>query len=607
MISRRPFFGALMVSLFACGDNYQYIPEPAPEPPAKAPLPNDCVNPAVRNELGTVTTGKKTIRIRARIAQNSLGAIAVEDETQIANDLFVLNKRFESTDLQFVLDDVALLEKDDAVFQATRNLLCDEPFKPLSEDAIPMLYVGNLVLSSGQARGTGSACGAMINARINDSQFDKVSGIFSNTEAVPRMMGYVLGLLQTHACYNIPGYESDPQLSGDLVGDTPVDPGSSNIFFSCGGAAAPGNCVFVDEAACYVQCADGSMPDVHNIMSSYVGCRDRFSDGQAVYMRCAVELHHSKAKCNNVWANILGTDWFGQSDGVQVGDVDGDGKADAIIHYENESPPMWRVALSTGSQFAPSSIWSQGFTGNLLFPRRMIGDVDGDNKADAVLEVFDDWHVSLSTGTSFAASTVWRAGFKGHSMLADVDGDGKADGVTFDAMADRLSVALSTGSAFAEPAVWLDGFGVDSYEPNLGDFNGDGKADAIAFTKVQNAKLETICKWEVAQSTGSAFNASKTWYEHECPGYQNWVVADMDGDKKSDLVVFRYDISAWFVHYSNGSAFGPPRLAIGGLGRIHDVPLAGDIDGDGKANIISFDASRGRWQTNICLSEDSAD
>lgn len=616
MISRRPLYAALVLSMFACGDSYDYDLNPPTTEQVKTPLPNDCVNPTVRNELGTMETGLKTIRIRARIAQNSLGAVALDDETQIANDLHVLNTRFESSNLRFLLDNVELSAKDDAVYQATSNPLCNEAFKPLADDSIPMLYVGNLVFSSGQVRGTGNACGAVINARTTDSKFENISGIFSNTEAVPRMMGYVLGLLQTHACYNIHGYENDPQLSGDLVADTPFDPGPANTLLTCGGTTAPGKCVFIDEAGCYIQCADGSMPDVHNIMSSYTGCRNQFSKDQSVYMRCAVELHHAHAKCDNVWGSDFGKDWWASDDGVQIGDVDGDGRGDAILHYDYPPPATWRVALSTGSQFAPSAIWSEGFGDHMVnvILGRMVADVDGDGKADAVIKgsaTNATWFVALSTGTSFSTPSVWIENHYGLPMLADVDADGRADAVVFAPDAGRWSVALSTGSAFATPAVWVDGFGVEPYGVKLGDVDGDGKADAIAFRKFKSPKLESMCKWEVARSTGNAFSAGETWYEHNCPDYQRWMLGDVDGDKKLDLVVYRYDIASWFVHLSTGAGFGPPHLAIAGLGGAtspsNPYSLVGDVDGNNKADFVAFDATRNMWTTNICRPEGSAD
>lgn len=422
------------------------------------------------------------------------------------------------------------------------------------------------------------------------------------------MMGYVLGLLQTHACYNISGYESDPQLSGDLVADTPFDPGSANALLTCGESTAPGKCVFIDEAGCYIQCADGSMPDVHNIMSSYVGCRESFSEGQSVYMRCAVELHHAQAKCNNAWANDFGKGWSQKSiysPNAHIADVNGDGRADGILHDYSTAPSTWRVALSTEVQFGAESTWKQGFGDDFIDTQEeMIADVNGDKKADVVISNKDEWHVALSTGTSFGASTIWRSSYPGLPMLGDVDGDGKSDAVVYDWDGNRWSVALSTGGAFATPTVWIEGFGSNwSNSQKVADVDGDGKADAVVFSAYETQELKTVCKWEVALSMGTHFSPQKTWYEHEC-SINQWMLADVDGDKKRDLVVFRHDISSWFVQLSTGTSFGAPQLAIAGLG--HGIEpsyrrtFVGDVDGNNKADFVAFDRFRGIWTTNHC-------
>ena len=616
MISRRPFCAAFIMSLFACSDTQDYV---APSTNA-TPLPNDCINPTVRNELGTQATGLKTIRIRARIAQDSLGNVAVEDEIQIVNDLLVLNTRFASSNVRFLLDDIEVLRRDESLYQLTGwdNPLCNDALKPIAKDSIPMLYVGNLVLPMGQARGMASACGAIINARTRSTEFENISGTFSNIKTVPRMIGYVLGLLQTNACYNVEGHENDPELSGDLVADTPFDPGPASMSFTCGTKTVPGTCVFIDEAACVVECSDGAKPDIHNFMSYYTGCRNRFSEGQSVYMRCAVELHHAQAKCDNVWANDFGKDWTPLAKHythAHSADVDGDGKADAILHDFSKKPSAWRVALSTGSQFAAESNWNAGFGDELTFsPQEMIVDVDGDNKADAVIVDKGAWHVALSKGAFFGNSTTWISNYPGLSMLADVDADGKADAVSYEENPSRFSVALSTGSAFAMPTTWIEGFGVGSRDRALGDVDGDHKADAVTFTTYKTPKLESVCKWEVARSTGNAFGTVETWYEEKCSDKHRWTLADVDGDKRLDLVVFYYESSSWFVQLSTGASFEAPQLAIAGLGQGVNLPdfadnaitFVGDVDDDNKADFVAFDHVRGIWTTNLCRTEGSS-
>jgi endonuclease/exonuclease/phosphatase family metal-dependent hydrolase len=68
------------------------------------------------------------------------------------------------------------------------------------------------------------------------------------------------------------------------------------------------------------------------------------------------------------------------------------------------------------------------------------------------------------------------------------------------------------------------------------------------------------------------------------------VTGDFDGDRKSDVSVYRPGTSEWFVARSGGA--GVMQAVWGGSG---DIPLPFDYDGDGKADIAVFRPSTGVW------------
>ena len=89
--------------------------------------------------------------------------------------------------------------------------------------------------------------------------------------------------------------------------------------------------------------------------------------------------------------------------------------------------------------------------------------------------------VMLSTGRGFSSPTAWHDGlFFGSkaTLLGDVDGDGRADLV---AVNDNDTwVMLSTGSGFSAPAQWSGEPFFGNKATLLGDITGDGRSDLVA-------------------------------------------------------------------------------------------------------------------------------
>ena len=68
--------------------------------------------------------------------------------------------------------------------------------------------------------------------------------------------------------------------------------------------------------------------------------------------------------------------------------------------------------------------------------------------------------------------------------------------------------------------------------------------------------------------------------------------ADFDGDRKTDISVFRPDTGVWYVQKSNGSGYLITQFGLG-----TDTPSPGDYDGDGKTDQAVFRPSDGTWHT----------
>jgi hypothetical protein len=95
------------------------------------------------------------------------------------------------------------------------------------------------------------------------------------------------------------------------------------------------------------------------------------------------------------------------------------------------------------------------------------------------------------------------------------------------------------------------------------------------------------------------------------------LLADFDGDRRADLTVYRPSTGEWHVWYSSkrvrrngrtrtvyGFVTGNWRSFPWGVGG--DQPLAGDFDGDGKADPAVFRPSTGEWLVTLSSSSYSS-
>lgn len=212
---------------------------------------------------------------------------------------------------------------------------------------------------------------------------------------------------------------------------------------------------------------------------------------------------------------------------------------------------------------------------------QFIGDVDGDGKDDAVMFKSDgEWKAGLSNGQSFDMPTTWRTGHgvgSDNQLLADVNGDGKADAVVFFSATGKWYAALSNGSGFNPYSLWISNHGAGSANQLLADVDGDGKCDAIAYDSANG-------DWEVALSSGSAFTGSGTWKTGFGVGSANQFASDADHDGKADIAVFYGGTGSWEVAESNGASFGAASTIISGHGIGSADQFFTDGNGDGYAD-----------------------
>ena len=276
---------------------------------------------------------------------------------------------------------------------------------------------------------------------------------------------------------------------------------------------------------------------------------------------------------------------------------------------DQESIPSNTILAQTSKcliTINPTTRWTSDFSldqgWNVNLHVRTSGDVDGDGKDDIVGFGTDGIYVAISNGTSFQPISKWSSGLSLNDgwavsshprMVADVNGDGLDDviGIGY----TNVYVGLSNGTSFDSIQKWGDAFNynegwrVDMHPIMAGDVNGDGKADLIGigfnyiYVALSNGtSFGPLVRW------GSAFIYDEGWRVDMHPR----MAGDVNGDGKADLIGIGY--SYVYVALSNGTTFSP--LVRWGSAFIYDEGwrvnmhprIAGDITGDGLVDLLGY-------------------
>ena len=238
-------------------------------------------------------------------------------------------------------------------------------------------------------------------------------------------------------------------------------------------------------------------------------------------------------------------------------------------------------------------------------------DINGDGKPDLIevnygnqIAVFINTTQPGDTTPSFAAPQYFDAG-NGLSMVvaADLNGDGAPDLVAIDTGISAVDVLINTTPQGAgNDTVTFTNF--ESLQAGnqvnwiaVGDLNGDGQPDIVAVNNMDNT-ISVFMNETIPQTSLGVFLPQQVFSVGSFPN--GLAIADLDGDGKQDVIVSSQGIDG------NGNNFVSVLLnttAQGSLvasfaaeetfitGSNPDAVIAVDVDGDGKADIITANSN----------------
>ncbi|PVM93996.1 FG-GAP-like repeat-containing protein [Caulobacter endophyticus] len=198
--------------------------------------------------------------------------------------------------------------------------------------------------------------------------------------------------------------------------------------------------------------------------------------------------------------------------------------------------------------------------------------------------------------SAFAETKTYR--YDVHGRLVEVVGsDGIRSSYAYDAAGNRTSMTRETGASSLATADFAAtrGYGDQNVHPRfLADVNGDGRKDMVAVGNeaVYVALANADGTFATTIVGAIQFTAGQSWANNNLTPR---AVADVNGDGRADMIGFASDAVYVALGQANGT-FGAVFKAIDGYGvtvggwtNQDAVPrLVGDVNGDGRADIVGF-------------------
>ena len=283
-------------------------------------------------------------------------------------------------------------------------------------------------------------------------------------------------------------------------------------------------------------------------------------------------------------------------------DINGDGKVDLNATFDDGGSQWWINNSTPGHvNFTPTTITRDGNSSReqVLFDFNGDGNVDWFRSAEPGLVVdFGDGHGNFTQGSKSFTIPGTDSNNNASFLPGDFDGDGKTDllilvGGNYDGTPGKTLVWHNNGNGTFTDVTATSGLPANgTIVKGVGDYNEDGSLDLIA---VADKSMPPVIYLNDGHGHFVVKPNAISGVAPESLDYTSWgtaVVTDFDNDGIPDIIMdgkyylkvlrgtgggnFTYMNDAWGIKDTAASA-------------VDDGLTFGDIDGDGRIDIIGYD------------------